>query len=88
MQLLTGMETPSGNSAFGDIEGHWAKPYIQYCLEQNLFQGTSAATFEPDKAMNRAMLVTVLWRMAGSPAVQAQEPLYADVPAARGTLPP
>jgi hypothetical protein len=81
IKLLTGAETPgSGIPSFSDIEGHWAKPYIQYCLEKNLFQGTSAVAFEPDRAMNRAMLVTVLWRMAGSPAANATEPLYGDVP--------
>ncbi len=32
--------------------------------------GTGRDRFSPEKPMTRAMLVTVLWRMAGSPAAQ------------------
>ena len=39
--------------------------------------GTSAATFSPDEVMTRAMLVTVLYRLAGSPAVSGTD-TFAD----------
>ena len=32
-----------------------------------MFQGVSDTLFAPDKTMTRAMVVTVLWRNAGSP---------------------
>ena len=46
-----------------------------------LFQGTSETTFEPESTMNRAMLATVIYRMAGSPAGAAKAP-FTDVAAA------
>ena len=51
--------------AMTDIAGHWAREDIRYCLENNLFNGTSATTFTPNDEMTRGMFVTVLGRIAG-----------------------
>jgi uncharacterized protein with FMN-binding domain len=50
-----------------DIEKHWAKDAIEWVYASGLFSGTSGTTFSPDIPMTRAMLVTVLYRLAGSP---------------------
>lgn len=47
---------------------NWAHAGIDFCVEQGLFEGMSETTFEPDTAMSRAMLVTVLWRYEKEPA--------------------
>lgn len=47
----------------------WYYEAVEYALENGLFVGISDTTFEPNTAMSRAMLVTVLWRMEGEPAV-------------------
>ena len=44
----------------------WALSGIRYVVEQGLFQGTSNSTFSPSMSMNRAMAVTVLYRMRGA----------------------
>jgi uncharacterized repeat protein (TIGR02543 family) len=49
----------------------WYYEAVEFALEKGLFVGTSDTTFEPDTAMSRAMLVTVLWRMEGEPVVTA-----------------
>lgn len=54
---------------FADIGTHWAKEDIEYAAVRSLFSGTADNMFSPDLAMSRAMLVTVLWRMEGSPAL-------------------
>ncbi|MBE6927594.1 MAG: hypothetical protein E7467_03770 [Ruminococcaceae bacterium] len=46
----------------------WYHNAVDYALENGLMKGMSETTFEPDTAMNRAMLVTVLWRYCGEPA--------------------
>jgi hypothetical protein len=46
----------------------WYHEGIDYVLCAGLFKGTSATTFEPDSAMTRGMLVTVLHRLEGLPA--------------------
>ena len=47
--------------------GNWAHAGIDYVTENGLMQGMGNSKFEPNTTMTRAMLVTVLWRYAGSP---------------------
>ena len=65
-----GDDTPTTDvaSAFTDISGHWAEEYIIRATNQGLFSGTSSTTFSPDTSMTAGMVITVLYRMAGSPA--------------------
>lgn len=52
---------------------------VDYCYENNLFQGTSATRFSPNLTMNRGMAVTVLHRLEGCPEAQNQEIPFSDV---------
>lgn len=56
-------------AAYTDIPDGWAKSGICFVIENNLMNGTSQTTFSPKVTMNRAMLVTVLYRLAGAPEV-------------------
>lgn len=65
---------------FVDVPGHWAEEDILEAVWRGLLEGTSANTFSPNEALTRAQLVTVLYRMAGSPeAPEASN--FNDVPA-------
>jgi len=64
---------------FIDVTGHWALDAIRYAYENKLFQGVSAVEFAPDACMTRAMLVTVLYRLDGSPETDAAGK-FSDVP--------
>ena len=67
---------------FTDVDTSlWYHSHVDYVVEKNLMVGTSATTFEPNSTITRAMVVTILYRMAGSPAVSGS-PSYNDVPAA------
>ena len=58
------------------------KEAISYCVSHNLISGTSDITFSPNKPLTRAMLVTMLWRLEGSPkATAAAENPFVDVSA-------
>ena len=59
----------------------WYFEAVSEATDRGLFQGTSETTFEPESTMNRAMLATVIYRMAGSPAGAAKAP-FTDVAAA------
>lgn len=50
---------------FTDTQGHWAEASIDFATSHELFSGTSATTFTPDRSMTRAMLMTVLGRGRG-----------------------
>ena len=55
---------------FTDVpEGVWYEDAAAYVYEHGLMAGTSATTFAPDVTTSRAMIATILWRMAGSPVV-------------------
>lgn len=58
-----GYTTPSVE--FTDISAHWAKESIDYVVGRGLLTGTTKATFAPNNAMTRRMLVTALGRLAG-----------------------
>lgn len=70
-------ETPAGNitliaaeTRFSDVaSGAWYAEAIAYCSENDIMNGTSDTGFSPNESMTRAMLATVLYRLAGSPTV-------------------
>lgn len=73
-------ETPAA-LPFTDVKsGDWFYPAVQYAYAQGLMTGTSATTFAPNGTMNRAMIVTVLYRLEKSPAVTGASK-FTDVPA-------
>ena len=43
---------------FTDISGHWAKPYIDFVTQRELFVGTDSNIFSPNQGMTRAMQET------------------------------
>lgn len=57
----------------------WYYDAVRYTYENGLFAGVTNYQFAPDTAMNRAMLVSVLYRMAGSPDVTGLEQPFTDV---------
>lgn len=49
MVVLAGNPEPSGESAaFSDVDGHWAKPYIESCAQMGILSGRGDGTFDPD----------------------------------------
>lgn len=50
-------------------DGTWAVDAVNYVTDKNLMNGTSDTAFSPNTPLTRGMLVTVLYRMAGSPTV-------------------
>ena len=59
--------------------GDWYANAVNYVTLTGLMNGTGDG-FSPNLAINRGMMVTVLYRMAGSPEVTAENP-FTDVPA-------
>mgnify|MGYP003308979747 CR=1 FL=1 len=59
---------------FTDVpENAWYRDAVSYVYRNELMSGTSATTFDPALSMTRGMLVTVLYRIAGSEPVSEQE---------------
>ena len=58
----------------------WYFDGVKYAYDNNIFAGTTATTFAPTATMTRGQMVTVLWRMAGSPEATVENP-FTDVSA-------
>ena len=64
---------------FTDVtEADWFFDSVKYVYEKNLMNGLTATTFEPGKPTSRAMIVTILYRLEGSPLV-IKEHGFSDV---------
>ena len=64
---------------FTDVNSNaWYYDAVKYAFDNGLMNGTGATTFEPNTNLTRAMLVTVLYRYEGEPAVTASNP-FSDV---------
>lgn len=58
----------SKNIPFTDVsEKNWYYNSVKYAYENNLIAGYNDYTFAPNDKLTRGMLVTILWRMEGSP---------------------
>lgn len=75
-------ETVKAN--FADVAADaWYADAVQYVYENGMMSGTSETTFSPDLTTTRGMIVTILYRLEGSPDL-SNENLgypYADVDA-------
>lgn len=67
------VEFTNGKLPFTDVrESDWFYEDVAFAYENGLFAGTSDTTFSPNASMTRAMLVTVLYRLEGQPAVNGR----------------
>lgn len=58
-------------SAYVDLSANaWYHDGVHYCLENGLMLGYDANHFRPDSTATRAMVITMLWRLNGSPVMQ------------------
>ena len=56
------------DTGFADVAADsWYADAAAYCRDSGLMSGTGEGTFSPDLPTSRGMLVTILYRLAGSP---------------------
>lgn len=57
---------------FVDVrETAWYYDDVYYCAEKGLMQGREDNAFDPEITTSRAMIATILWRLAGEPEAKA-----------------
>jgi hypothetical protein len=65
---------------FTDVkEGSWYYDSVDYVYLNDMMVGTSDSLFSPDMSLTRGMLVTILWRLEGSPAAGPDAIEFSDV---------
>ena len=71
---------PSWENPFADVqEDDWYYRAVEYVAQNSLMAGTSADKFSPNSALDRSMMVTILYRHEGKPAVDGPSS-FTDVP--------
>lgn len=66
---------------FKDVKSSdWFYNDVKYVYEKGMMAGTAADVFAPNATTTRAMIVTILYRLEGSPAVTGTS-AFVDVPA-------
>ena len=68
------------NLPFTDVSmGSWFYDNVKYCYDNGLMIGADAKSFAPEGAVSRGQVVTVLYRLAGSPSVAGKTCPLTDV---------
>ncbi len=92
--IPSGSTTPSTDeddkdkttSAFDDVTADdWFFEAVNYVAENGLMNGVAEKTFAPNETTTRAMIATILWRHAGSPAPRARIADFPDLDLVNGT---
>jgi len=79
VMLLSAVITVNAAS-FSDVKSSdWFYSSVNYVADKGIMQGTSSTKFEPKTSLSRAMGVTLLYRVAGSPSVSGVDIPFNDV---------
>ena len=71
--------TPEWKNPFTDVsENDWYYDNVKYAYKNGLMSGTTNTTFAPNESLTRGMLVAILYRAEGEPAVNKSIP-FSDV---------
>ena len=77
------VKSKTASSKFTDVTssntGYWSADSIDFGVDNGLFSGKTSYRFDPEGAMDRGMLVTVLYRAAGEPSVSGISNPFTDV---------
>lgn len=78
--MLFSMAPSAFAADYNDVsDSAWYHEAVDYVTEHNLMSGTGGGYFESETPMTRAMLVTVLHRIEGTPLVSGNGG-FSDVP--------
>ncbi|MGB7441687.1 MAG: DUF1565 domain-containing protein [Coleofasciculaceae cyanobacterium] len=70
--------TPTPKPTLSDIKGHWAEPFIQGLIDQDIISGFPDGTFKPEAKMTRAQYAALLVK-AFNPSPKRNAPNFTDV---------
>ena len=74
---------PLPDMPFTDVPADaWFYDAVTFVFDRGIMQGITATTFEPNTNLSRAMVATILYRMAGEPDV-TYRPIFGDVASGR-----
>ena len=82
LKVGTGTTPDTWENPFNDVEkDEWYYSAVHYATDNELMNGTGIGVFAPNVNVSRAMIVTVLYRLEGSPDVSDVKTPFTDVEA-------
>ncbi len=79
LYYTTECDLPCYFNDFSDCKDEWYHEAVDFMVANGLMNGMGKGKFEPHTALSRAMVVTVLYRSVGEPAV-SEPSTFVDVP--------
>ena len=80
-QKAAEQEAPNPSALYSDLEQDaWYIPGINYVLYNDIMNGVTSTHFEPATTATRGMIVTLLYRLEGQPALGSAHSQFRDVP--------
>lgn len=73
-----GSPKPSKTAPFTDLTQSWYQDAVSWASEKSVVTGYSDTRFDPDRAITREELVTILYRLKGAPSVTGDLGAYTD----------
>ena len=73
LHRFEGRPAAGGSSPFTDITEDWYIPAVEWAYEAGVVKGTGATSFDPDAAVTRQELVTMLYRYAALRGLDVSE---------------
>ena len=74
LTMVFALAIPALASNYADVaDGAWYAEAVEVLREKEIMNGVGSGKFGPDETFTRAQLATVLYRMAGSPAVTGED---------------
>ncbi|MEG2120237.1 MAG: S-layer homology domain-containing protein, partial [Pseudoflavonifractor sp.] len=79
--VLSALLITGASAAFTDVPAKaWYAQAVDRVAAKGMMSGTSESTFSPTAPVTRGTVVTVLWRLAGTPKMPSGN-LFPDIPA-------
>ncbi|MCR4601629.1 MAG: S-layer homology domain-containing protein [Clostridia bacterium] len=78
---MQGEPAAANGQTFSDVKaGSWYEPAVKWAVEQGITQGTGDGKFSPEATLDRAMCMTLIYRMEGCPfdEAAAADPVEVD----------
>jgi len=74
------LSAPLAEQIFGDVlPTSWYYRAVMYVHDESIMEGFPDGSFRPETALTRAQVVTILYRLAGSPDVSGFDDPFSDV---------
>jgi len=81
-RLSDAIEYEYAEYVFNDVfPNAWYYESVMYAYDNDLMEGFPDGSFKPNDSLTRAQVVTILYRMAGSPSVTGMDNPFSDVSA-------